>query len=87
MPASPDSQYLQLPEQRVLGHKLIELAERAEKHLIDLSGVALQHAMDVHAPTCAGLHDRLRSLRGKVHMGVADGPGAGGKTGVAAQTA
>jgi hypothetical protein len=50
---------------------------------MDLSGVALQHAMHVHALTCARLHDRVRSLRGKVHTGAADRPGAGGKTGVA----
>jgi hypothetical protein len=54
---------------------------------MDLSGVALQHAMHVHALTCARLHDRVRSLRGKVHMGAADRPGAGGKTGVPARTA
>jgi hypothetical protein len=53
---------------------------------IDLSGVAAQHAMHVHAPTCAGLHDRLRSSRGKVHMGAADRARAGGKTGVCAGT-
>ena len=61
----------------VLGHGLVELSERAEKLLIDLSGVAPQHAMHVHALTCAGLHDRLLSLRGKVHMGAADGPAPG----------
>ena len=46
-----------------------------------LSGVAPRHAMHVHAPTCTGLHDRLRSLRGKVHLGAADGPDAGEKRG------
>jgi len=29
------TQYLPLPEQMALGHKLVELAERAEKRLID----------------------------------------------------
>ena len=54
--------------------------------LTAMTGVAPQPAMHVHAPTCAGLHDRFHSLRGKVHLGAADGPGAGGKTGVPAQT-
>jgi hypothetical protein len=71
----------------ILGHKLVELVERAEKDPIDLSGVGPQHAMHVHAPTCAGLHDRLRSLRGKVHRGGPNGPGAGGKTGEGARMA
>jgi len=44
VPASADCQYLQLPQQMVLGHKLIELAGRAQKHLIDLAGVAPQHS-------------------------------------------
>jgi hypothetical protein len=42
-PASPDCHHLQLPEQMVLGQKLVELAERVAKHLIDLSGVAPRH--------------------------------------------
>jgi hypothetical protein len=71
----------------VLGHKLVELAERAEKHLFDLPGVAPQHATHLHALTCAGLHERLDGLRGKVHVGARGSPGAGGKTGVWARTA
>jgi len=86
LPASPDFQHLLLPEQMVLGHKLGEFVERAQKHLIDVSGVAPRHAMHLHAPTCAGLHNRLRSLRGKVHRGAAAGLGAGGKAGVSKRT-
>jgi hypothetical protein len=78
---SPDCRHLELPGLMILGHKLVELVERAEKDPIDLSGVGPQHAMHVHAPTCAGLHDRLRSLRGKVHLCAADGPDAGEKRG------
>jgi hypothetical protein len=51
------------------------------KHLIQLSGVAAQDALHRHALTCAGRHDRLRGLRGKVHMDAADRRGAGGRTG------
>jgi hypothetical protein len=53
---------------------------------VDLSGVTPQRAMHAYAPVCAGLHDRLRRLRGKVQLGAADGLGAGGKTGVSART-
>lgn len=48
---------------------------------MDLSGVTPQRAMHVHAPTCAGLHERLGRPLGKVHMGAADGSASGGKTG------
>jgi len=41
-----------------------------EKHLMDLSGVSRQRAMHVHALTCAVLHQRFDSARGKVHTSV-----------------
>jgi hypothetical protein len=65
------------PELMVVSHKVVELTKRAETHLMDLPGVAPQHATHLHALTCAGLHERLNGLRGKVHVGARGGPDGG----------
>jgi len=37
--------------------------------LFRLAGVARQHAVHVHAPACAGLHERVDSPRGESACG------------------